>query len=53
MQKLQALALSLGLSPEDLLRSSLEKLLSSPEPDLDKAMNYVLEKNAELYRRLA
>ena len=53
LQKLQALAESHGLSPEELLHASLEDLLSSPKPEFTRAADYVIEKNAELYRRLS
>ena len=53
LQKLQELANSHGISPEELLRASLENWLSSPKPEFTHAADYVLKKNAELYRRLA
>jgi hypothetical protein len=31
----------------------IEELLSRPDEAFQRAVNYVLEKNAELYRRLA
>jgi len=42
-----------GVAPEELLRVSLEELLSRPDEAFQEAMAYVLTKNAELYRRLA
>jgi len=39
--------------PEDLLRVSVEELLSRPDEAFQSAMDHVLTKNAELYRRLA
>lgn len=51
--KLQETAASFGLSPEDLVRVSLEDLLARPEEDFRTAVGYVLDKNEELYRRLA
>lgn len=53
LQKLQELANSQGLSPEELLQASLKDWLSSPKPESTQAMDYVLKKNAELYQRLA
>ncbi|MEB3216838.1 MAG: DNA-binding protein [Nostocales cyanobacterium 94392] len=53
LQKLQDLAKLYGVSPEALLRASLEDWLSSPKPEFNNAANYVLKKNAELYDRLA
>ncbi|NOX20977.1 MAG: DNA-binding protein [Nitrospirae bacterium] len=41
------------ISPEDLIRLSLEDLLSRPDEAFQNAMKYVVSKNAELYRRLA
>ncbi len=41
------------VAPEELLRVSLEELLTRPAEDFQQAMEYVLTKNAELYRRLA
>lgn len=52
-QKLQELARVHGIPPEALLRASIEDWLSSPKSDFTQAAEYVLNKNAELYRRLA
>ncbi|MEO0970218.1 MAG: DNA-binding protein [Cyanobacteria bacterium J06639_18] len=52
-QKIQELAQELSISPEELLRISLEEWLSHPQNDFSQAANYVLQKNADLYRRLA
>ena len=41
------------VTPEELLRVSLEELLTRPDEDFQQAMEHVLTKNAELYRRLA
>jgi len=43
----------LGVQPEDLVKASIDELLSEPDETLEKAMAHVLLKNAELYRRLA
>jgi hypothetical protein len=51
--KLKETATRLGVSPEDLVRVSVEELLTRPEEAFKRAMDHVLEKNAELYRRLA
>jgi antitoxin FitA len=53
LQKLQDLAKVHGVSPEALLRASLEDWLSSPKTEFSNASDYVLKKNAELYTRLA
>jgi hypothetical protein len=51
--KLQEMAQAVGTSPEELLRAGVEEWLSRPSRDFSEAANYVLQKNAELYRRLA
>ncbi|WP_066380405.1 DNA-binding protein [Anabaena sp. CA = ATCC 33047] len=53
LQKLQALAQKLGMSTEELLSASLEDLLNHPQGEFTQAASYVMQKNAELYRRLA
>ena len=37
----------------DLILLSIEEILARPDEDFRKASDYVLQKNAELYRRLA
>jgi hypothetical protein len=51
--KLKERATRLSVSPEELVRVSIEELLSRPDEAFQRTVNYVLEKNAELYRRLA
>jgi predicted transcriptional regulator len=51
--KLQERATHFSVSPEELVRVSIEEMLSRPDEAFQRAVNYVLEKNAELYRRLA
>ena len=53
LQKLQEMALRFGVSMEELVRVSLEDMLTQPEEQFRKAAKYVLKKNAELYKRLA
>jgi antitoxin FitA len=53
LQRLQQLARENHISPEDLLRASIEEWLTCPKNDFAKTASYVLKKNAELYRRLA
>jgi len=53
LTKLNEMARQLGVVPEELVRVSIEELLTRPEPDFEQAVDYVLTKNAELYRRLA
>jgi len=52
-KKLQELASRLKVAPEELLRVSLEDLLATPDDEFEKVARYVLQKNAEVYRRLA
>ena len=56
--KLNNLAQRLHITPEELIRTSMEDVLASSNDSLDrdafkKVANYVLEKNDELYKRLA
>jgi hypothetical protein len=51
--ELRERAARLGISPEELARVSIEELLARPDEEFDRIVNYVLKKNAELYRRLA
>jgi hypothetical protein len=51
--KLQQVAARFGISPEELVRVSIEELLVRPDEEFEKAADYLLKKNAELYRRLA
>jgi hypothetical protein len=53
LQKLQNLAKVHGISPKALLRASLEGWFNSPKPEFNNAAEYVLRKNAQLYKRLA
>jgi hypothetical protein len=41
------------VTPEELARAGLEDWLRQPREDFVQAARYVLEKNAELYKRLA
>lgn len=53
MRKLREKASRFQVAPEELVRVSLEDLLTRPEADFMQALEYVLQKNAELYQRLA
>ncbi|MGF1675001.1 MAG: ribbon-helix-helix protein, CopG family [Rivularia sp. (in: cyanobacteria)] len=53
LRRLQQLAQESQVSPEDLLRSSIEDWLTCPKNEFPQAASYVLKKNAELYHRLA
>lgn len=43
----------LGLSPEELARTTITDVLSLPGMSFEAAKEYVLKKNEELFRRLA
>ena len=51
--KLREEARRLGLTPEDLARAALADLLATPDDEFRAAAARVLQKNQELYRRLA
>jgi hypothetical protein len=51
--RLRERAKSLGLSPEDLARAAVADLLANPDDEFQAAAELVLQKNTELYRRLA
>jgi antitoxin FitA len=53
LQKLQELAKLHGVSPEALLRASLEDWLSSAKPEFSSAANYIMKKMLNLCNRLA
>jgi hypothetical protein len=52
-QQLRERASVLGLSVEELLQRSINNFLLRPDDEFQDALAYVLQKNAELYRRLA
>jgi hypothetical protein len=51
--QLRQWAAQAGLPPEEFLRRRVEQLLDRPDEQFRQASAYVLEKNAELYRRLS
>ena len=53
LQKLRDLAAVHDITIEALLKVSLEDWLNSQQSGFVDAANYILTKNAELYRRLA
>jgi predicted transcriptional regulator len=53
LQRLKELAQEARVTPEELVRVSVEEWLSRPKDDFAAVARYVLQKNAELYRRLA
>ena len=53
VKKLYELAERFRIAPEELVRASLEELLTRPLDDFQKIVERVLTKNADLYKRLA
>lgn len=53
LSKLREVAARLNITPEDLVRVSIDELLARPDDAFEKVASYVLDKNSELYRRLA
>lgn len=53
LAKLKEVAARFNVTAEDLVRVSIDELLSRPEESFKKAADYVFDKNSELYRRLA
>ena len=51
--RLKEVAGRLQITPEELVAASIEDLLTQPEDSFQAALEHVLKKNAELYRRLA
>jgi len=52
-EHLREVSSRLGVSPEDLARAGIDDLLRRSDNKVRAAMEYVLSKNEELYRRLA
>ena len=53
LNQLKAVAERFHVAPEELVRVSIEELLTRPDDDFRQALDYVLQKNAPLYQRLA
>lgn len=53
LAKLQELSARLQVTPEELATTSVAELLTRPDETLQQAVQYVLTKNAELYRQLS
>lgn len=53
LQQLKERAAQLRVAPEELVRASIEELLTRPDEEFQRALSHVLNKNMELYRRLA
>ena len=52
-QQLAAIAARLNVAPEVLAAAALRDLLDRREDEFEQAVAHVLDKNRELYRRLA
>lgn len=52
-RRLKEMAARLGIAPEELIQTTLNDLLTQPDESFKPALDYVLEKNKELYRKLA
>ena len=52
-ERLREAATRLGVEPEQLALAAIADLIAAEGPDFDSAAQRVLEKNRELYRRLA
>lgn len=52
-EKLRDEAKRLGLTPEELARAAVADLLGTPDAEFRAVAARILEKNKELYRRLA
>jgi len=53
LAQLQAIAAQRSVSPETLVQMSIAALLTPAKPSFETVADYVLQKNAELYQRLA
>jgi len=53
LARLREIAARLKVAPEDLARVSIEELLTRPDETFKRSAEYVLQKNSDLYRRLA
>jgi hypothetical protein len=53
VESLKAIAASLGVNAEELAQAAVADLVSANSDDFESAAARVLEKNRELYRRLA
>ena len=42
-----------GVTPEELVRATVDSLITGPDEEFEKAAEYVLKKNDELHNRLA
>lgn len=52
LDKLQEIAARLQVTPEALATTSIVELLTRPDAAFEHVVNYILQKNMDLYRRL-
>jgi antitoxin FitA len=52
-QRLERVASELNVDASELAKAAINDLVCRPTDDFDRAVKYVLDKNRELYRRLA
>lgn len=53
LEALKQRAIQYNIAPEKLVQAAIDELLSRREDKFKRAIEYVLEKNKELYQRLA
>ena len=53
LHQLKEIAARFQVAPEELARVGIEELLGRPDDAFRQAVELILKKNAELYRRLA
>ncbi len=53
LEKLCHLAIRLRIRPEELVRIMVEEFLAQPDEEFEDLASYLLDKNADLYERLA
>jgi hypothetical protein len=52
-ERLSAIACRLHITVEELAAAGVRDFLGQPDEEVQKAIQYVLTKNADLYKRLA
>jgi antitoxin FitA len=52
-RRLESVARELKVDANELAKAAINDLVSRPADDFDRAVRYGLDKNRELYRRLA
>lgn len=53
LAQLQTMAAQLRVTPEELVQASITELLDHSEEAFEQTVDYLLNKNRELYQRLA